>query len=123
MTDDDGYGEGFEDEDDRPARRFRNWRSLRPPMDERKQAALARSMRMDRMLDHHYLQRGVSDIDIVQNRGLEGHKFVGIPDHEDDLYLADIGRFIAAMGGYLELRAVFPDQTVTILAEPGPEHL
>lgn len=27
------------------------------------------------------------------------------------------------MGGYLELRAVFPHQTVVILAEPGPEHL
>lgn len=82
MTDDDGYGEGFEDEDDRPARTLWNWRLLLPPRDERKRAALDRLMSMERMLDHLYAQRGVSDTEIVQDRGLEGHEFVGIPDHE-----------------------------------------
>ena len=27
------------------------------------------------------------------------------------------------MGGYLELHAVFPDTTITLAVEPGPEHL
>jgi hypothetical protein len=39
------------------------------------------------------------------------------------LIITEMGRLVAAMGGYLELRAVFPDTTITLMAEPGPEHL
>ncbi|HEX5165267.1 MAG TPA: hypothetical protein VFV93_07725 [Thermomicrobiales bacterium] len=36
-------------------------------------------------------------------------------EHEDDLYLSTLSGYVAALGGRLELRAVFPDQTVEIV--------
>ncbi len=37
-----------------------------------------------------------------------------------DLWLVGMGEKVAALGGQLELVAVFPDETVTLLIEPGP---
>jgi DNA-binding XRE family transcriptional regulator len=36
-------------------------------------------------------------------------------EHEEDLYLSTLSGYVAALGGRLELRAVFPDQTVEIV--------
>jgi predicted XRE-type DNA-binding protein len=35
-------------------------------------------------------------------------------EHSQDTYLSTLMRYIAALGGRLELRAVFPDQTVDL---------
>lgn len=37
-------------------------------------------------------------------------------EHEEDLYLSTLSGYVAALGGRLELRAVFPDQTVELVA-------
>jgi DNA-binding XRE family transcriptional regulator len=39
-------------------------------------------------------------------------------EHEEDLYLSTLRAYVAALGGDLELRAVFPERTVTIAAGP-----
>jgi hypothetical protein len=39
---------------------------------------------------------------------------------ECGLWLAELGEKVALVGGQLELVAVFPDETVTLLMEPGP---
>jgi len=39
-------------------------------------------------------------------------------EHEEDLYLSTLRAYVAALGGNLELRAVFPERTVTIAAGP-----
>jgi hypothetical protein len=36
-------------------------------------------------------------------------------EDEYDIYLGELGRYVAALGGHLELRAVFPEETVTVL--------
>ncbi len=36
-------------------------------------------------------------------------------EHEDDLYLSTLSSYVAALGGRLELRAVFPDEIVEIV--------
>jgi hypothetical protein len=36
------------------------------------------------------------------------------------LWLGELGQKVAALGGYLEVRAVLSDQTVTLSREPGP---
>lgn len=41
-------------------------------------------------------------------------------EHRTDLYLSTLRRFIEAMGGRLELRAVFPDKTMQIKSLEGP---
>lgn len=35
-------------------------------------------------------------------------------EHEEDLYLSTLRSYVEALGGRLELRAVFPDEIVTI---------
>jgi hypothetical protein len=92
-------------------------------------AAYGRLQDLEAMLYHLYIQRGVSDPKLypIPPEALEpdwiGPEEDGFPALRDGLIIAEIGRLIAAMGGYLELRAIFPDTTITLMAEPGPEHL
>jgi transcriptional regulator with XRE-family HTH domain len=39
-------------------------------------------------------------------------------EQEDDVYLSTLVRYVAALGGDLEVRAVFPEETITLLREP-----
>jgi DNA-binding XRE family transcriptional regulator len=42
-------------------------------------------------------------------------------EHQDDVYVSTLRGYVAALGGRLELRAIFPDQTVNIdVATPEP---
>jgi hypothetical protein len=36
-------------------------------------------------------------------------------DNEEDIYLAALARYVAELGGELEVRAVFPGETITVL--------
>jgi DNA-binding XRE family transcriptional regulator len=35
-------------------------------------------------------------------------------EHQEDVYLSTLRQYVAALGGALEVRAVFPDETVTL---------
>jgi hypothetical protein len=37
---------------------------------------------------------------------------------EPDLYLTTLTRFVAALGGHVEVRAVFPEETITVRRDP-----
>jgi hypothetical protein len=39
-------------------------------------------------------------------------------DDEEDVYVATLARYVAELGGRLEVRAVFPDEIVTLLRLP-----
>jgi len=38
-------------------------------------------------------------------------------EHEDDIYLSTLSGYVQALGGKLEVRAVFPDQTIRIVGK------
>jgi DNA-binding XRE family transcriptional regulator len=40
-------------------------------------------------------------------------------EQEDDVYLSTLARYVAALGGHLEVRAVFPEETITLLRDPA----
>jgi hypothetical protein len=42
-------------------------------------------------------------------------------EEESLLWVTALGERVASLGGHLELVAVFPDETVTLLREPGPD--
>lgn len=42
-------------------------------------------------------------------------------DRREDLYLASLARYVHALGGQLEVRALFPDQAVVIRREPDEQ--
>jgi hypothetical protein len=47
---------------------------------------------------------------------------LGSPIERDTvLWLTALGEKVAMLGGHLEVAAVFPDETVTLLLEPGPQ--
>jgi hypothetical protein len=46
-----------------------------------------------------------------------------IPIRDGGLYLANLGEVVALIGGHLEMRAVFPEESHVLLLEPGLEHL
>ena len=50
-------------------------------------------------------------------------------EHAEDIYLSTLRNYVAALGGELEIKAVFGDQTVTLVSgepvpvpEPEPEY-
>jgi hypothetical protein len=120
-------------EEDHSSRRLRNF-DLRPRTQEeaRRRAAIERFWELERMLYHLYAHRPVSDPNMypIAPETLEpdyvGPEDTGFPFFDDEApqyLLASIGRLVAALGGHLEVLAVFPDTTITLLVEPGPEHL
>lgn len=38
--------------------------------------------------------------------------------HGDNLYLGSLARYVAALGGHIEVTAVFPDETIVVRREP-----
>ena len=40
-------------------------------------------------------------------------------EHASDLYLSTLSRYVEALGGHLELTAVFPDQVVSLALPDG----
>jgi transcriptional regulator with XRE-family HTH domain len=38
-------------------------------------------------------------------------------EQEEDLYLSTLARYVTALGGHLEVQAVFPDETITLLRD------
>lgn len=42
-------------------------------------------------------------------------------EHEEDIYLATLRESVEMLGGELEIKAVFPDQTVTLVPADTPE--
>ena len=42
-------------------------------------------------------------------------------ERREDLYLAALSHYVAALGGRLEVRAIFGDQAVVVRSEPGGE--
>jgi transcriptional regulator with XRE-family HTH domain len=100
----------------------RNWRTVRGqrPLNEERVATYKRLMAAELRLAELRRRRGVSQAAIA--RALEvSQPNVSRIEQEDDVYLSTLARYIAALGGHLEVQAVFPDETITVLREPEPE--
>ncbi len=96
----------------------KNWREIRRqrPLNEKRMAGYGRLMDAEARLDEMRRRRGVSDTalgDALEESESEGS--------QGDVYLTTLARYLAALGGHLEVRAVFPEETITLLREPDPE--
>jgi DNA-binding XRE family transcriptional regulator len=97
----------------------RDWRTVRGqrPLNEARVATYKRLMDAELRLAEVRHRRGVSQATIA--RALEvSQPNVSRIEQEDDVYLSTLARYIAALGGHLEVQAVFPDETITVLREP-----
>jgi transcriptional regulator with XRE-family HTH domain len=99
----------------------KSWRTVRGqrPLNEQKVAAYKRLMQAEVRLSELRTRRGVSQATLAEALAVSQPNVSRI-EQEDDVYLSTLARYVAALGGHLEVQAVFPDETVTVLREPDP---
>jgi len=90
----------------------KNWREIlqQRPLNEQRVAMYGRIMDAEDRLEAVRRRRGVSDTALGD--ALEAS------ESSDDVYLSALGRYVAALGGHLEVQAVFPAETITLLRGP-----
>ena len=102
------------------ASRFtRNWEIVRGQgsVSDQRVATYVRLMDAQERIARARSRRGVSDAAIDQ--AFDGSELISADgEPEDDLYLGSLSRYVAALGGHLEVLAVFPDETITVRREP-----
>lgn len=57
--------------------------------------------------------RSATQVELAQELGVSQAN-VSRVEHQTDLYLSTLREYVAALGGKLEIRAIFPDETVTL---------
>lgn len=96
--------------------RSQDWRTIRAsrPVNEERVATYRRVMDAEARLDEVRKRRGlpetaISDaLDAIEGDG-------DTIEAVEDLCLRTLARYVAQLGGQVELRAVFPDETVVLL--------
>lgn len=98
----------------------RSWRTVRGqrPLNEGRVAAYRRLMDAELRLAEARRRRGVSQAAIAQALEVSQPNVSRI-EQQDDVYLSTVARYVAALGGHLEVQAVFPEETITLLREPA----
>lgn len=98
-----------------------DWREIRRtrPLNETRVNAYRRLMDAEMRLNDLRRRRGLSQSQIADALEVSQPNVSRI-EQEDDLYLSTLARYVAALGGHLEVRAVFEDETVTLLRDPEP---
>jgi hypothetical protein len=88
------------------------------PVSEARPRLYARLMDAQEQIAQRLYRRGVSDeaileaLDAVDERLSEA-------DRSDDLYLAALTEYVAALGGRLEVRAVFDGEEIVVRRRPA----
>ena len=97
----------------------RSWRTIRGqrPLNEDEVASYRRLMDAELRLAEARRLRGVSQAVIAEALEVSQPNVSRI-EQQDDVYLSTLARYVAALGGHLEVLAVFPEETITLLREP-----
>ena len=77
---------------------------------EAEKRAIARALALADLRD----RRGETQRGLARTLGVSQAN-VSRVEHEDDIYLSSLSSYVAALGGKLEIRAVFPDEEVMLL--------
>jgi len=81
-------------------------------------AAYKRAMDDARALAALRAARGATQREIAERLGVTQANISRI-EHEEDVYLSTLRGYVAALGGELEINAVFPDRTIALV---GADH-
>src|SRR5689334_21612601 len=98
--------------------RTRDWRSIRAamPVNDERDLTLRRLMDAEVALDSRRERLGVPEsliADILDELEPESGEPV------EDLYLRTLSRYVAALGGRLQVQAIFADEQITLMSDPG----
>jgi DNA-binding XRE family transcriptional regulator len=97
----------------------KTWRTVRGqrPLNEGRVTAFKRLIDAELRLAELRGRRGQTQAAIAEALSVSQPNISRI-EQEDDLYLSTLVRYVGALGGQLEVRAVFPEETITLLREP-----
>jgi transcriptional regulator with XRE-family HTH domain len=97
-------------------RNTKTWRTVRGqrPLNEGRVTTYKRLMEAELRLSELRQRRGVSQAEIADAL-LVSQPNVSRIEQEDDVYFSTLARYVAALGGHLEVLAVFPEETITVL--------
>jgi transcriptional regulator with XRE-family HTH domain len=97
----------------------RTWRTIRGhrPLNEGQVSVYRRLMEVELQLAQARQRRGVSQALIAEALEVSQPNVSRI-EQQDDVYLSTLARYVAALGGHLEVLAVFPEETITLLRDP-----
>jgi DNA-binding XRE family transcriptional regulator len=87
---------------------------LADPVRRARVAAYKRAMEDALALAELRAQRGLTQTAVAETLGVSQAN-VSRVEHEEDLYLSTLRGYVAALGGELEVSAVFPDGRVTLI--------
>jgi len=99
----------------------KTWREVRAKrsLDEGRVGAYRLLMDAETTLHQIRERRGASQAQLAAALEMSQPNVSRI-ESEDDVYLSTLARYVAALGGYVEVRAVFPDEAITLLSDPEP---
>jgi len=95
---------------------YMKWSELKARMSDRSRAELARrraEMVSEMPLDHLRAARQMTQVNLAQVLGVN-QSAVSKLEKRTDMYLSTLRSYIEAMGGQLEIQAVFPEGSVRI---------
>jgi DNA-binding XRE family transcriptional regulator len=95
-----------------------SWQTLRSrrPLNEQRVALYKQLIEFELNLAEVRRRRGLSQATIAAALDVSQPNISRI-EQEDDVHLSTLARYVAALGGHLEVRAVFPEETITLLGE------
>lgn len=106
-----------------PSKYTKSWEAVRgeQPLDEQRVATYERLMEAEERIAVARCRRGESRAAIAE--ALAASELTSLEvEPEDNLYLRTLSRFVAALGGHLEVVAVFPEEAITVRREPGERY-
>ncbi|HET8980869.1 MAG TPA: hypothetical protein VFN87_22140 [Solirubrobacteraceae bacterium] len=97
-----------------------SWREVRRarPLNERRMAMYDRLMEAEARLEDVRRRRGVSDTALGD--AIESSEAEEAASGEGTVYLSALSRYVAALGGRLDIIAVFGDEAVPMPGLPDP---
>lgn len=93
----------------------RSWSDIRreEPVNEMRVSLYERLMEAQEQIAHACYARGVSH-NVVLEAMDAAETSITEPERREDLYLSSLAAYVRALGGRLEIRVVFDDETVVI---------
>ena len=96
-----------------PTRKFRNLLEAMPADRRRKIAHRVQETLTSMPLDELRKARQMTQVKLAEALGVNQGEVSKI-EHRTDLYLSTLAEYVEALGGRLEIRAVFPDRVMRI---------
>jgi hypothetical protein len=97
----------------------KSWKDVRGqrPLNDRRVASYERLMEAEDLIAIARCRQGESQVSIEEALALSELTDSEVGE-EPDLYLTVLARFVAALGGHLQVLAVFPEETIAVRREP-----